>query len=79
MTVIHFPDRAAGTLIDRADVHRRLETELPAARPSVDLPKYGHAMKAIFIICGAFLLFAADISYNDGDGLRDLAAFIKMI
>ena len=36
-------------------------------------------MKALFIICGAFLLFAADIAYNDGDGLRELVSFIRTI
>ena len=34
-------------------------------------------MKALFIICGAFLLFASDMAYNDGDGLRDLVSFIE--
>jgi hypothetical protein len=38
-----------------------------------------HAMKALFIICGAFLLFAADIASNDGDGLRELVSFIRTI
>ena len=39
--------------------------------------KRQNGMKALFIICGAFLLFASDVAYNDGDGLRDLVSFIK--
>jgi hypothetical protein len=35
-------------------------------------------MKALFVICGAFLLFASDLMYNDGAGLHALVSFIEL-